>query len=586
MRKIAAPVAMAAAGFLFIGGGVAVADIADPFGANRLTGDKTTQVIAEAKEGPAKNVILLIGDGMGDQEITQARNYEVGAGGTLPGIDAVPLTGQMTTYSVTAEGDADYVPDSAATGTGWATGQKTYDNAVSVDHQGNPLKSILKYAKDNGLKTGNVTTSEVQDATPAVLAASVKQRACYSPSRVEQCGDDALDKGGAGSISEQHISTRADLTMGGGAEYFDDEILAGEYEGQTVLESAEAEGFNVINTADELEALTVADQEAPVLGLFEPKNMVREWAETVAPVGGYYADDAVTCQPNPEVPSTSPDLAAMTSKSLELLENDKGFFLQVEGASIDKADHARDACGQIGETIAFDKAVQEALAFAEADGETLVIVTADHSHNAQLTEGPDDNVPSIRLLTNEGSEMGIVYPSGGHSGTQIRVAAYGPGAANVTGLIDQTDLFGIMSRGLQLDTDAPDDEPTTAPTESPSSEPSETPTGEPTESPSGDPTETPSGDPTETPSGEPTETPTGEPSGTPGGEPTGSPSTDGDGAGGGTDGGSGADTDPAPNAPRGGLAETGGPAAIAAIAAGIALLGGSAALWKQRRSGH
>ena len=101
MRKKLVPVAMGAAGLLLLGGGFATAAVTDPFGANRLDGDKTDQIIEQARKGPAKNVILVIGDGMGDQEITQARNYQYGAAGSLPGIDALPITGQMTTYSVT-----------------------------------------------------------------------------------------------------------------------------------------------------------------------------------------------------------------------------------------------------------------------------------------------------------------------------------------------------------------------------------------------------------------------------------------------------------------------------------------------------
>src|SRR6478735_8923244 len=135
----------------------------------RHSGD-TTQAVRDAiEDGKAKNVILLIGDGMGDSEITIARNYAYGAGGTLPGIDALPLTGSYTTYSIYKDGPnkgkPDYVPDSAATGTAWATGSKTYDNAISVDIDGKPLPTLTEIAKANGLRTGDVSTAEIQDAT-------------------------------------------------------------------------------------------------------------------------------------------------------------------------------------------------------------------------------------------------------------------------------------------------------------------------------------------------------------------------------------------------------------------------------------
>ena len=194
------------------------ANVAQNGGAARSIDDSTQLLLDSVEAGPAKNVILLIGDGMGDSEITSARNYAYGAGGTLPGIDALPLTGQYTTYSVYRDGankgKPDYVPDSAATGSAWATGTKTYDNAISVDVDSVPQDTLLEIAKANGKKTGNVSTAELQDATPAVQAAHVAARSCYGPDSVTQCGADALDQGGLGSISEQIIGTRADLTLG------------------------------------------------------------------------------------------------------------------------------------------------------------------------------------------------------------------------------------------------------------------------------------------------------------------------------------------------------------------------------------
>ena len=123
------------------------------------TATRRDAVSEAVKGGQAKNVILLIGDGMGDSEITIARNYAYGAAGKLPGIDALPLTGEYTTYSLNKDtGLPDYVPDSSATGTAWATGTKTYDNAVSVDRFGSPQETLLELAKQKGLKTGDVTT--------------------------------------------------------------------------------------------------------------------------------------------------------------------------------------------------------------------------------------------------------------------------------------------------------------------------------------------------------------------------------------------------------------------------------------------
>ena len=152
--------------------------------------DRSWAVRSAIDSRPAKNVILLIGDGMGDSEITIGRNYEFGAGGRLPGIDALPLTGHITTYSVYKDGEfkgkPDYTPDSSATGTAWATGNKTYDKAVSVDIDGKALPTLIEIARANGLKTGNVSTAEIQDATPAVQVAHVASRNCYGWAGLDQ----------------------------------------------------------------------------------------------------------------------------------------------------------------------------------------------------------------------------------------------------------------------------------------------------------------------------------------------------------------------------------------------------------------
>jgi alkaline phosphatase len=427
-------------------------------GAARSIDDSTQAILDSVEGGPAKNVILLIGDGMGDSEITSARNYEYGAGGTLPGIDALPLTGQYTTYSLTKDGKTDYVPDSAATGSAWATGTKTYDNAVSVDIAGTPQDTLLEIAKANGKKTGNVTTSEIQDATPAVQAAHVAARSCYGPESVTQCGADALDQGGLGSISEQIIGTRADVTLGGGSASFRQAARAGQWEGDTLFDQAADRGYQIVGDTAGLNGLAAADQTAPVLGTFTDGNFPTRFAPSTATVGGGDLDPQ-RCTPNPERLSTDLSLGSLTEKSIGLLDNEDGFFLQVEGASIDKRDHSADACGQIGEVLDLDEAVQAALEFAKADGNTMVIVTADHAHTSQIVDGTPPTSLSTAALTNEGSTMKIAYGTaaeGGsqqHTGSQLRVAGYGPGAANVVGLIDQTDNFFTIVNALELDRD-------------------------------------------------------------------------------------------------------------------------------------
>ncbi|WP_336696433.1 alkaline phosphatase [Curtobacterium sp. USHLN213] len=435
-------------------------------GAQRHQGDQTRSIQQEIKRAGAKNVILLIGDGMGDSEITIARNYQYGAAGRLPGLDALPLTGSYTTYSLYKDGadkgKPDYVTDSAASGSAWATGTKTYDGAISVDIDGKQQQTLLELAKANGLRTGDVSTAEIQDATPAVQVAHVGARSCYGPDTAS-CGTDALQNGGLGSISEQLLNTRPDLTLGGGSASFQQTAKAGQWQGSTLFAQAEQRGYQVVSDADGLAAVRRADQSKPLLGLFTPGNFPTRYAPTTATVGG--ADQTpVQCTPNPARLSTGLSLQSLTNKSIDLLNRDraktgKGFFLQVEGASIDKQDHAADACGQIGETIDFDEAVQSALAFAKKDGNTLVIATADHAHSSQIVDSTPPTSLSTALRTADGTTMKVSYGTSAagssqqHTGTQVRIAAYGPGASNVVGLSDQTDTFSTIRDGLRLHDD-------------------------------------------------------------------------------------------------------------------------------------
>lgn len=205
--------------------------------------------------------------------------------------------------------------------------------------------------------------------------------------------------------------------------------------------------------------MTEADQTSPVLGTFTEGNFPTRFAATQATVGGGDLEP-VSCETNPERLTSDLSLASLTSTSIGLLNTgDEGFFLQVEGASIDKQDHAANACGQIGETIDLDEAVQVALDFAKKDGNTMVIVTADHGHTSQIVDSTPPATLSTALRTTEGSVMKVAYGTAAaegsqqHTGTQVRIAGYGPGAAAVVGLTDQTDNFFTIANALTLDRD-------------------------------------------------------------------------------------------------------------------------------------
>ena len=433
-----------------------------PGGARRLSGDRgeAYSVLAKAAaEGGARNVILLIGDGMGDSEITIARNYAVGAGGYFKGIDALPVTGQYTHYSLDRKtGKPVYVTDSAASATAFASGVKSYNGAIGVDIRGAAHPSILMLAKQAGFATGNVSTAEIEDATPAAQFAHIAERDCKGPEETSrECPVDALENGGAGSIAEQLLDTRPDVALGGGAQYFRQSAAAGPWKGQRLLAQARARGFALVTDAAQLDEVKAASQDKPLLGLFAEGHMPARWVGPRATYHGNIDLPPVTCAANPDRPAHQPSLAAMTRKAIALLSaSGKGFFLQVEGASIDKQAHAANPCGQIGETVDLDEAVQEALAFAQADGQTLVIVTADHAHAGQIVYA-DARTPGLSqaLITKDGAVMAVSYGNSegkkmGHTGTQLRVAAYGPSAFNVAGLLDQTDIFYIMRDALGL----------------------------------------------------------------------------------------------------------------------------------------
>jgi alkaline phosphatase len=463
-------------------------DVTASGGAARLGGDQTDAIREAINASGARNIILLIGDGMGDSEITIARNYEKGAGGFFAGIDALPLTGTYTTYALHKDGKPDYVTDSAASATGWSTGTKTYNGALGVNIKGEAQKTILELAKDQGFATGDITTSEIQDATPAALFAHISERDCYGPEEMaEDCAGETLEKGGKGSVTEQMLATRPDITMGGGAETFAQTATGGEYVGKTLEMQAKERGYQIVRTAGELAGVSQADQDAPLLGLFADGNMPVTLSGPSAVRQGYL-QPAAKCTENPEHGSDVPQLAEMTAKAIELLKARtegaqnpaKGFFLQVESASIDKRDHAADPCGQIGETVVFDEAVKAALDFAKQDGNTLVITTADHGHTSQIVEPiseedlagmaedakqpiervRDTMYPGLtrKLTTADDAEMTVSYGTSAdvnvedetHTGTQVRIAAYGPRAANVVGLTDQTDLFFTMTDALGI----------------------------------------------------------------------------------------------------------------------------------------
>ncbi|MEU1120065.1 MULTISPECIES: alkaline phosphatase [unclassified Streptomyces] len=438
---------------------VAASAVAVTVTASAGASDTRDQARRAIQGGKAKNVILLIGDGMGDSEITLARDYTVGANGRL-NMDKFPLTGAYTTYSVHKDGTPDYVTDSAASGSGWATGVKTVNGRISkTPGSDKAVPTILELAQRKGYATGSVTTAELTDATPAVLASHATDRSCQGPADMAKCPTDTIAAGGPGSIAEQSVDHKVDVLLGGGRQRFDQKVTDGKYKGLTVTQQARRLGYQVVTDDAQLRAVKGGK---PVLGLFAPGNVPVEWTGKAAAKGGTEPQRCTTS--NPGRPAGTPALQDQASKAIKLLEakqkakkSKRGFFLQIEGASIDKQDHAADPCGQIGETAAFDRAVKVARAYAAKHPDTLVVTTADHAHTSQIV--PLEAQPpglSATLVTDEGQQLKVNYStntpgaSQEHTGTQVRIAAQGPQAYRVLGVTNQTDLFGTVRDALGL----------------------------------------------------------------------------------------------------------------------------------------
>ena len=435
--------------------------------ASSNNGDRSNQVRQAIDGGRAKNVIMLLGDGMGDSEITIARNYAKGAAGGCRWTRCrSPVSTRPTPCKHGTTDVPDYVTDSAASGTGWATGHKTYNNAISVDPVTlQPLPTILEAAQAGRLKTGNITTAELTDATPAVLDSHISLRGCQGPADMATCPTETKPAGGLGSIAEQTVDHRRRRAHGRRQAALRPEGHRRPVRRPDRRAAGAGAGLHGRHRPGRPRRRQAVDQAASVC------SRRATWTSSGPdPLAAPYPGPAATActESNPARPATEPHLSDMTAKAIDLLSakvkrdgGSKGFFLQVEGASIDKQDHAENPCGQIGETVEFDQAVQVALDWAKRNPNTLVIVTADHGHTSQIVEAADGDRSQpgaiATLITHDGQPMVVNYAtnldgrSQSHTGTQVRIAAQGPQAANVVGITNQTDLFHTMSRALGLE---------------------------------------------------------------------------------------------------------------------------------------
>ena len=430
-----------------------------------------------------RSIILIIGDGFDDTHVTMARNYLKGQSGSLL-LDQLPFRGAVQVETIDLDNNPVYVADSANTATSLATGELTQIGRVGKNGAMQSVKTVLEHAADAGYRTGIVSTASVTDATPAAFAAHVSIRACENPVTIHGgtkygiefsgCPEDLPENGGLGSIAEQLALAKADVILGGGTEHF-----VAQYEmAPSPLELAKRSGVTVVTKATDL-----SHQHAGrVIGLFADDTMPVRWrggegrtAEYIDRsllnyvhhmIGSVTHPDVIHCEENPDF-SDTPTLKAMTEFAINHLSQggEKGFFLMIESASIDKRAHERDPCGSIGETEQLEEALAAALAYAGANRNTLVIVTADHAQAAQIIPDPTlyTSLPIpvfspgmvARVVTPEGSIMRVNYAtniidSEEHTGANVPLFANAEGKKVLRPFMRQREIFDAMMRYLEL----------------------------------------------------------------------------------------------------------------------------------------
>ena len=288
-----------------------------------------------------KNIIFLIGDGMGIGQMEIARLFEYGKNGNLF-MESLPYTAIAHTQSANNR-----VTDSAAGGTALAIGQKTNNGMIGITPEGKNVDSILDAFKKNHKKTAIITTNSVTDATPASFTASVNNRWADQE-----------------EIAKQQLQNNVDIILGGGYKNFTKK----DKRGITLLDAYKENGYDVVLTNKELQVA----KGPKLIGLFNENHL------------NFQLD-------KDNLKTSEPSLKEMTNRALQILsKDDNGFFALIEGGRIDHASHASDITGIWKETIAFDEVVKDCIDWAKQRQDTLVVVAADHeTMGVSATEGMD-----------------------------------------------------------------------------------------------------------------------------------------------------------------------------------------------------
>lgn len=415
--------------------GVAVA-----LSASRTSGTGANDESQSPADGPPtspRNIILLIGDGMGPQQVGLLFDWADASANTPTAIETLMQSGEL---GIVRTGATDSpLTDSASSATAIATGIRTYNGAIGVGPDGERLETIIEKAHARGRKTGLVTTTSVTHATPASFAAHIDQRSKEA------------------EIAEQLVASSVDVILGGGRSYF----LSERHDLRPQIATA---GWRLVTDGAELNALVPGER---VLGLFANGQLP------------YLID-----RDSPDE-AQSPTLPELTAKALQLLsdgDDETGFVLMVEGGRIDHGGHANDVAAVLGEMREFDRTIDVVLSYQEQFPDTLVLVTADHETGGLcVTAGrraltsqdfldmaraessaevlvPEGKLPgtlkpepfgvgrvdfypqSARPVTFGGisrsAGWNVSFGSQGHSTTPVYAIARGPGAHRFSGLLD------------------------------------------------------------------------------------------------------------------------------------------------------
>jgi len=335
----------------------------------------------------ADNIILMIGDGMGLSQLSAAQ-YSQKRGLE---IFSMPVVGFHKPNSAN-----DLITDSAAGATAFSCGVKTYNGAIGMNNDTLPCNTILSELESRGYATGLIATSTIVHATPAAFIAHRPMRVQYE------------------EIAEDFLKEQVDLFIGGGKRYFDRR----DKDERDLIEELDQRNYYVSNyLKKELNLITLSSRQNFAYFTADKHPLTRSAGRAYLPY------------------------ATQLGASFLKRRSKQGFFLMVEGSQIDWGGHSNDMGLVIDETLDFDEAVAEALRFARRDGNTLVIVTADHECGGMAV-----------LPGEEGEEVQAVFTTNGHTAALVPVFAYGPSAALFSGVYENTEIYHKMREALQLDT--------------------------------------------------------------------------------------------------------------------------------------